>query len=56
VAVADAVPEVKASADFVTTLPGGHGAVREAIEWLMRGQGTWDAAVQALKGQAYPAG
>jgi 3-deoxy-D-manno-octulosonate 8-phosphate phosphatase (KDO 8-P phosphatase) len=56
VAVADAVPELKGSADFVTTLPGGRGAVREAIEWLMRGQGTWDATLEALKGQAFPPG
>jgi len=56
VAVADAVPELKESADFVTTLAGGRGAVREAIEWLMRGQGTWDATLDALKGQAFPPG
>jgi 3-deoxy-D-manno-octulosonate 8-phosphate phosphatase (KDO 8-P phosphatase) len=48
VAVADAVPEVKWAADFVTTLPGGRGAVREAIEWLMRCQGTWEPAVAAF--------
>jgi 3-deoxy-D-manno-octulosonate 8-phosphate phosphatase (KDO 8-P phosphatase) len=48
VAVADAMPEVKAIAHFVTTAPGGHGAVREVIEWLMRGQGTWDAVVAGL--------
>jgi 3-deoxy-D-manno-octulosonate 8-phosphate phosphatase (KDO 8-P phosphatase) len=56
VAVADAVPELKGSADFVTKLPGGRGAVREVIEWLMRGQGTWDATLEALKGQAFPPG
>jgi 3-deoxy-D-manno-octulosonate 8-phosphate phosphatase (KDO 8-P phosphatase) len=56
VAVADAVPELKAAADFVTRLPGGHGAVRETVEWLMRGQGTWDAAVESLRGQAFPPG
>jgi 3-deoxy-D-manno-octulosonate 8-phosphate phosphatase (KDO 8-P phosphatase) len=56
VAVADAVPELKESADLVTTLPGGRGAAREAIEWLMRGQGTWDATLDALKGQAFPPG
>jgi len=56
VAVADAVPELKESADFVTMLPGGRGAVREVIEWLMRGQGTWDATLAALKGQAFPPG
>jgi 3-deoxy-D-manno-octulosonate 8-phosphate phosphatase (KDO 8-P phosphatase) len=48
VAVADAVPEVRAAAHLVTNAPGGRGAVREAIEWLMRGQGTWDPVVARL--------
>ena len=48
VAVADAAPEVRAAAHFVTPSPGGRGAVREAVEWLMRGQGTWDRVVAAL--------
>jgi 3-deoxy-D-manno-octulosonate 8-phosphate phosphatase (KDO 8-P phosphatase) len=52
VAVADAVPEVKAIAHFVTNEPGGHGAVREVVEWLMRGQGTWDAVVAGLASTA----
>jgi 3-deoxy-D-manno-octulosonate 8-phosphate phosphatase (KDO 8-P phosphatase) len=47
-AVADAAPEVRAVAHFVTTTPGGHGAVREVIEWLMRAQGTWQPVVDAL--------
>lgn len=45
VAVADACAEAKAAAHYVTTMPGGHGAVRDAIEWLMKLQGTWDAVV-----------
>jgi 3-deoxy-D-manno-octulosonate 8-phosphate phosphatase (KDO 8-P phosphatase) len=56
VAVADAVPELKAVAHYTTNLPGGRGAVREAIEWLMRGQGTWDAAVETLREQPFPPG
>ncbi len=43
VAVANAVPEVKRRADFVTRKPGGGGAVAEAIEWLLRKQGQWSA-------------
>lgn len=35
VAVADALPEVRAAAVFVTTRPGGHGAVRETIDLLL---------------------
>jgi 3-deoxy-D-manno-octulosonate 8-phosphate phosphatase (KDO 8-P phosphatase) len=42
VAVADACGEVRDAADYVTALPGGHGAVRDAIEWLLKAQGAWD--------------
>jgi 3-deoxy-D-manno-octulosonate 8-phosphate phosphatase (KDO 8-P phosphatase) len=42
IAVADACPELKAAADHVTVAPGGRGAVREAIEWLMKLQGAWN--------------
>ena len=41
VAVANARPEVKERADYVTTTPGGSGAIREVIELLMKAQGTW---------------
>ncbi len=44
-AVADAVDEVRARADFVTKARGGHGAVREAIEHLLTAQGRWDEAL-----------
>jgi 3-deoxy-D-manno-octulosonate 8-phosphate phosphatase (KDO 8-P phosphatase) len=44
VAVADAVPEVKAIAHFVTKATGGNGAVREFCEFVMRAQGTLAAA------------
>ena len=43
VATANARPEVKAEAHYVTTLPGGRGAVREVVELLLRAQGRWDA-------------
>jgi 3-deoxy-D-manno-octulosonate 8-phosphate phosphatase (KDO 8-P phosphatase) len=43
VATANARPEVKAEAHFVTTLPGGRGAIREVVEILLRAQGRWDA-------------
>jgi 3-deoxy-D-manno-octulosonate 8-phosphate phosphatase (KDO 8-P phosphatase) len=42
VAVADAVPEVKAAAHWVTSLPGGRGAVREVTDLLLQAQGQWD--------------
>ena len=49
VAVSDACPELRAAADYVTQIPGGHGAVREAIEWLLRLQGRWDECVQRYR-------
>jgi len=41
VAVANAVDEVKQYADYVTTRPGGNGAVREVIEYILRKTGKW---------------
>lgn len=41
VGVADACPEVRAVANYVTSVAGGRGAVREAIEWLLKIQGRW---------------
>jgi len=42
VAVANAVPEVRAAAHFVTARPGGAGAVRELAEAILRARGAWD--------------
>ncbi len=39
VAVADAVPEVRAAADLVTRRPGGRGAVREVCDLLLSASG-----------------
>lgn len=41
VAVANAVDEVKKCADYVTTRPGGGGAVREVIEYILKSSGRW---------------
>ncbi|MFO0798860.1 MAG: HAD hydrolase family protein [Gemmataceae bacterium] len=49
VAVADAAPEVRAAADYVTVAPGGAGAVREAIEWLMTLTGEWQRVVASFR-------
>ena len=45
VAVADACPEARALAQYVTRAPGGRGAVRETIELLLRAQGCWQDAI-----------
>lgn len=47
IAVADAVAEVKAHAHYVTTATGGNGAVREAIELILKAQGRWDELVNS---------
>jgi YrbI family 3-deoxy-D-manno-octulosonate 8-phosphate phosphatase len=44
-AVADACAEVRAAAAVVTSLSGGKGAVREAIERMLRARGGWEAIV-----------
>jgi 3-deoxy-D-manno-octulosonate 8-phosphate phosphatase (KDO 8-P phosphatase) len=41
IAVANAVPDVKAIAAHVTRSSGGHGAVREIIEAILRARGDW---------------
>jgi len=48
VAVADAAEEVKAVAALVTERPGGHGAVREAVEHILKSEGLWTEAVARL--------
>lgn len=45
-AVSNAVDEVKRLAAYTTQAPGGSGAVREAIDVLLRAQGRWDDAVR----------
>ncbi len=50
VAVADACPEVRAAAHYVTRALGGRGAVREAIEWLLKAQGRWDELTASYTG------
>ena len=46
VAVANARDEVKEKADFVTAVPGGHGAIRETVELIMSAQGTWQQVLE----------
>lgn len=46
IAVANAVDEVKAVARLVTRQSGGHGAVREAVEHLLRSSGRWSEVLR----------
>lgn len=45
IAVADAAAHVAAQAAYVTRAPGGRGAVREAVEHLLKAKGLLEAAV-----------
>ena len=49
IAVADACRELREAADYTTSLPGGRGAVRDAIEWLLKLQGSWDELVATYR-------
>jgi len=40
-AVADGVAEAKAAADYITKARGGHGAVREMVELILKAQNKW---------------
>jgi 3-deoxy-D-manno-octulosonate 8-phosphate phosphatase (KDO 8-P phosphatase) len=51
VAVADACPEVRADAHHVTAAPGGRGAVREVVEWVLTAQGHWATMVERLRSE-----
>ena len=42
----DAVEELRSTANFITTLQGGQGAVREVIELILRSSGKWPEVVQ----------
>ena len=50
VAVADAVPELRARADWVTRAAGGQGALREVIDAVLQAQGVRQRAVDELFG------
>ena len=52
IAVADAVEEVKEVADWVSSQNGGHGAVRDAIEHLMKDAGTWTPATSSCDAES----
>jgi 3-deoxy-D-manno-octulosonate 8-phosphate phosphatase (KDO 8-P phosphatase) len=49
VAVADATPDTRDAAHYVTRLPGGHGAVREVCELILKAQGLWDELMERYK-------
>jgi len=46
IAVADAVSEVRQCAHLITHQRGGRGAMREAIELILKAQGQWEEIIQ----------
>ena len=46
IAVADAALEAREYAHYITEARGGHGAVREAIELILKAQGRWDEVLR----------
>ncbi len=55
IAVANARQELKAIAAYVTEARGGHGAVREVIDLLLKSRGEWAAAIARIGGPGAPA-
>jgi 3-deoxy-D-manno-octulosonate 8-phosphate phosphatase (KDO 8-P phosphatase) len=55
IAVANARDEVKRDAHYVTRHSGGDGALRDAVEFILRAQGKWKKAVADYIGERSPA-
>jgi 3-deoxy-D-manno-octulosonate 8-phosphate phosphatase (KDO 8-P phosphatase) len=53
VATADAIDEVKAIADYVTSAPGGRGPIREVCEFILRSMDKWDEWVEKVVKMGY---
>jgi 3-deoxy-D-manno-octulosonate 8-phosphate phosphatase (KDO 8-P phosphatase) len=49
IAVKDAVDEVKAVADYVTSCSGGQGAIREVAECILKMQNHWERLMERYR-------
>jgi 3-deoxy-D-manno-octulosonate 8-phosphate phosphatase (KDO 8-P phosphatase) len=49
IAVGDAVPEVKEAAHYTTRAVSGHGAVREAVEVILKSKGIWEEMIDKAR-------
>jgi 3-deoxy-D-manno-octulosonate 8-phosphate phosphatase (KDO 8-P phosphatase) len=49
VAVGDAVPEVKDAAHYVTKAVAGRGAIREAVELVLKSKGVWQEMIDKAR-------
>ncbi len=50
VSVPGAITEARALAHHVTRARGGHGAVREVVEMVLKAQGKWKSIVESYEG------
>jgi 3-deoxy-D-manno-octulosonate 8-phosphate phosphatase (KDO 8-P phosphatase) len=55
IAVANAREEVKRDAHYVTKHSGGDGALRDAIEFILKAQGKWNKVITDYIGERSPA-
>ena len=49
IAVGDAVPEVKKAAHFTTKSVSGRGAIRDAVELILKSKGIWGKMIDAAR-------
>src|ERR1700675_2245539 len=54
IAVANARDEVKEDAHYVTPHSGGEGALRDAVEYILKAQGKWRQVVEKYIGERSP--
>jgi 3-deoxy-D-manno-octulosonate 8-phosphate phosphatase (KDO 8-P phosphatase) len=54
IAVANARDEVKEDAHYVTPHSGGDGALRDAVEYILKAQGKWKQVVEKYIGERSP--
>lgn len=47
---ADSCPEIISLADYVSPIKGGHGAVRDIIEHILRKSGEWEKVIESIYG------
>jgi 3-deoxy-D-manno-octulosonate 8-phosphate phosphatase (KDO 8-P phosphatase) len=56
IAVKNARAEVKREAHHITSHAGGEGALRDAVEFILKAQGKWKRVVEAYIGERSPKG
>ena len=54
IAVADARPQVKAEAHYVTPNKGGHGAARDAVEFILEAKGVLNQCIESYIDESNP--